>query len=120
LIEYYIKLKSCGPDEIQAREIQCLYGMQIASAVVSYPRGLILKHIPFYATAQINPYYSVGMVIELLTQLQRSKVVSSKSIEIWRNESKFNVDFLEDQMTKKAALETFDWEDLHSGFINET
>jgi len=39
LLTYYIRSEPLPEQEIQAREVQCLYGIQIMSAVFEHPEG---------------------------------------------------------------------------------
>jgi len=39
LLTYYIRFETLPEPEIQAREIQCLYGIQIMSAALEHPGG---------------------------------------------------------------------------------
>jgi len=39
LLTHYIRFKSLPEPEIQAREVQCLYGIQIMAAALEHPGG---------------------------------------------------------------------------------
>ncbi|KAL5233967.1 hypothetical protein ACI65C_001377 [Semiaphis heraclei] len=43
LLIHYIQFKSLPENEIQAREVQCMFGIQIISASLKHPRGMVLK-----------------------------------------------------------------------------
>lgn len=52
------------------------------------------------------------MVFNLFSRLHQETIVSSESFKIWKDENQLNYKFVEDQETKKKALESFDWNDL--------
>jgi translation initiation factor 4G len=43
LLTCYIRSEPLPEPEIQAREVQCLYGIQIMSAALEHPGGLLLR-----------------------------------------------------------------------------
>ncbi|XP_022163596.1 uncharacterized protein LOC111029064 [Myzus persicae] len=62
LLIHYIQFKALPINEIQAREVQCMYGIQIMSATLEHPRGMVLK---------------------LFNKLYQDKVISKESFELF-------------------------------------
>ncbi|XP_016657227.2 LOW QUALITY PROTEIN: uncharacterized protein LOC100573442 [Acyrthosiphon pisum] len=83
LLTYYIWSEPLPEPEIQAREVQCLYGIQIMSAALQYPRGMVLR---------------------LFHKLYQDSVISKESFEIWKKDDKFNAGFDEDLETKNMIV----------------
>ncbi|XP_029346394.1 uncharacterized protein LOC100574055 isoform X2 [Acyrthosiphon pisum] len=65
LLTHYIKLKPLPKNEIQAREVQCMFGIQIMSATLEHPRG---------------------MVLTLFNKLHQDRVISKESFELFVQE----------------------------------
>ncbi|XP_060858189.1 uncharacterized protein LOC132935607 [Metopolophium dirhodum] len=87
LLIYYIRSEPLSEPEIQAREVQCLYGIQIMSAALEYPEGMVLR---------------------LFHKLYQDSIISKESFLIWRKDDKFNAGFDEDLETKTmTVLNTF-------------
>ncbi|XP_029341561.1 eukaryotic translation initiation factor 4 gamma 3-like [Acyrthosiphon pisum] len=84
LLTHYIRFKTLLEPEIQAREVQCLYGFQIMSAVLKHPRGMISK---------------------LFHKLHQDSVISKESFELWKRGDNFKAGFNEDLETKTMAVE---------------
>ncbi|XP_060858112.1 uncharacterized protein LOC132935536 [Metopolophium dirhodum] len=83
LLTYYIWSEPLPEPEIQAREVQCLYGMQIISAALKYPRGMVLR---------------------LFHKIYQNSVLSKESFEIWKKDDNFNAGFVEDLETKTMTV----------------
>ncbi|XP_060860797.1 eukaryotic translation initiation factor 4 gamma 3-like [Metopolophium dirhodum] len=92
LLTYYIWFETLPEPEIQAREIQCLYGIQIMSAALEHPGGMISK---------------------LFHKLYQDRIISKKSFEVWKKEDKCKAGFNEDLETKTIAVEV-----LNSFFLS--
>ncbi|XP_060844791.1 uncharacterized protein LOC132924468 isoform X2 [Rhopalosiphum padi] len=91
LLMCHIRSEPLPEPEIQAREVQCLYGIQIMSAVLKHPRGMVLR---------------------LFHNLYQNGIISSESFELWK-EDEFKAGFDEDLETKTMAVEV-----LNSFFIS--
>ncbi|XP_060873665.1 uncharacterized protein LOC132947405 isoform X2 [Metopolophium dirhodum] len=65
MLTHYIKLKPLPKNEIQAREVQCMFGIQIMSATLKHPTGMVLK---------------------LFNQLHQDRVISKESFELFIQE----------------------------------
>ncbi|XP_050429511.1 eukaryotic translation initiation factor 4 gamma 3-like isoform X2 [Adelges cooleyi] len=83
LLTCYIRSKPLPVPEIQAREVQCLYGIQIMSAALEHPGGMVLK---------------------LFHKLYQDSVISKESFELWKNDDVFKPGFDEDLETKTMAV----------------
>ncbi|XP_050535904.1 eukaryotic translation initiation factor 4 gamma 3-like isoform X2 [Daktulosphaira vitifoliae] len=83
LLTCYIRSKPLPVAEIQAREVQCLYGIQIMSAALEYPAGMVLK---------------------LFHKLYQDSVISKESFDLWKNDDVFKPGFDEDLETKTMAV----------------
>ncbi|XP_060846639.1 uncharacterized protein LOC132926310 [Rhopalosiphum padi] len=92
LLICYIRSEPLPEPEIQAREVQCLYGIQIMSAVLKHPRGMVLR---------------------LFHKLYQNSIISTESFELWKKEDEFKAGFDEDLETKTMAVEV-----LNSFFIS--
>eukprot|EP00102_Acyrthosiphon_pisum_P015172 XP_008185608.2 PREDICTED: LOW QUALITY PROTEIN: uncharacterized protein LOC103310131 [Acyrthosiphon pisum] len=64
LLTYYINLLP-EHEEIQAREVQCMFGIQIMSAALNHPKGMVLK---------------------ILNNLYQYRVISKESFELFIEE----------------------------------
>ncbi|CAI6369891.1 unnamed protein product [Macrosiphum euphorbiae] len=83
LLIYYIHSEPLLEPEILAREVECLYGIQIMSAALEYPGGMVLR---------------------LFHKLYQDSVIRKESFEIWKKDDKFNAGFDEDLETKNMAV----------------
>ncbi|XP_025411781.1 eukaryotic translation initiation factor 4 gamma 3-like isoform X3 [Sipha flava] len=83
LLTCYIRSEPLPEPEIQAREVQCLYGIQIMSAALEHPGGMVLK---------------------LFHKLYQDSVISKESFDLWKKEEEFKVGFDEDLETKTMAV----------------
>ncbi|XP_060846853.1 uncharacterized protein LOC132926503 isoform X2 [Rhopalosiphum padi] len=83
LLTCYIRSEPLPEPEIQAREVQCLYGIQIMSAVLEHPGGMVLR---------------------LFHTLYQDSIISKESFELWKKEDEFKTGFDEDLETKPMAL----------------
>ncbi|XP_060849935.1 eukaryotic translation initiation factor 4 gamma 3-like isoform X2 [Rhopalosiphum padi] len=83
LLTCYIRSEPLPEPEIQAREVQCLYGIQIMSAALEHPGGMVLK---------------------LFHKLYQDSVISKESFELWKKEVEFKAGFDEDLETKTMAV----------------
>ncbi|XP_050056621.1 eukaryotic translation initiation factor 4 gamma 3-like isoform X2 [Aphis gossypii] len=83
LLTCYIRSEPLPEPEIQAREVQCLYGIQIMSAALEHPGGMVLK---------------------LFHKLYQDSVISKESFELWKKEDEFKSGFDEDLETKTMAV----------------
>ncbi|XP_025201815.1 eukaryotic translation initiation factor 4 gamma 3-like isoform X2 [Melanaphis sacchari] len=83
LLTCYIRSEPLPEPEIQAREVQCLYGIQIMSAALEHPGGMVLK---------------------LFHKLYQDSVISKESFELWKKEDEFKAGFDEDLETKTMAV----------------
>uniref|UniRef100_A0A2S2P7B1 Eukaryotic translation initiation factor 4 gamma 3 n=1 Tax=Schizaphis graminum TaxID=13262 RepID=A0A2S2P7B1_SCHGA len=83
LLICFIRSEPLPEPEIQAREVQCLYGIQIMSAVLKHPRGMVLR---------------------LFHTLYQNGIISTESFEQWKKEDEFQAGFDEDLETKTMAL----------------
>ncbi|KAL5233906.1 hypothetical protein ACI65C_001347 [Semiaphis heraclei] len=54
LLIYFIRFESLPESEIQAREVQCMFGIQIISASLEHPRGMVLR--------LFNKLYQYGVI----------------------------------------------------------
>ncbi|XP_008179446.1 eukaryotic translation initiation factor 4 gamma 3 isoform X2 [Acyrthosiphon pisum] len=83
LLTCYIRSEPLPEPEIQAREVQCLYGIQIMSAALEHPGGMVLR---------------------LFHKLYQDSVISKESFELWKKEDEFKAGFDEDLETKTMAV----------------
>ncbi|KAF0749869.1 eukaryotic translation initiation factor 4 gamma 3-like isoform X3, partial [Aphis craccivora] len=83
LLTFYIRSKPLPEPEIQAREVQCLYGIQIISAALELPGGMVLR---------------------LFHKLYQDSVISKESFELWKKDDEFKSGFDEDLETKTMAV----------------
>jgi len=83
MLTCYIRSDPLPDNEIQAREAQCLYGIQIMSAALEHPGGMVLK---------------------LFNKLYQDSVISKESFYIWKKEGEFKTGFDEDLETKTMAV----------------
>ncbi|KAL4089885.1 hypothetical protein QTP88_024825 [Uroleucon formosanum] len=83
LLTCYIRSEPLPEPEIQAREVQCLYGIQIMSAALEHPGGMVLR---------------------LFNKLYQDSVISKESFELWKKEDEFKPGFDEDLETKTMAV----------------
>ncbi|XP_022171727.1 eukaryotic translation initiation factor 4 gamma 3-like isoform X2 [Myzus persicae] len=83
LLTCYIRSEPLPVPEIQAREVQCLYGIQIMSAALEHPGGMVLR---------------------LFHKLYQDSVISKESFELWKKEDEFKTGFDEDLETKTMAV----------------
>ncbi|KAL5235219.1 hypothetical protein ACI65C_002629 [Semiaphis heraclei] len=83
LLTCYIRSEPLPVPEIQAREVQCLYGIQIMSAALEHHGGMILW---------------------LFHKLYQDSVISKESFEVWKKEDEFKPGFDEDLETKTMAI----------------
>ncbi|KAL5235291.1 hypothetical protein ACI65C_002701 [Semiaphis heraclei] len=83
LLTCYIRSEPLPVPEIQAREVQCLYGIQIMSAALEHPGGMVLR---------------------LFHKLYQDSVISKESFELWKKEDEFKPGFDEDLETKTMAV----------------
>ncbi|XP_026818902.1 uncharacterized protein LOC113557529 isoform X2 [Rhopalosiphum maidis] len=92
LLNYYIRAEPLPEPEIQAREVQCLCGIQIISAALGH---------------------SGEMVLRLFHNLYQDSIISRESFELWKKEDEFKAGFDEDLETKSMAVEV-----LNSFFLS--
>ncbi|CAH1732031.1 unnamed protein product [Aphis gossypii] len=83
LLTCYIRSEPLLEPEIQAREIQCLYGIQIMSAALEHPGGMVLR---------------------LFHKLYQDSLISKESFELWKKDDVFKSGFDEDIETKTMAV----------------
>ncbi|XP_008189406.3 uncharacterized protein LOC103311540, partial [Acyrthosiphon pisum] len=72
LLIRYIHSEPLPDSEICAREVECLYGIQIVSAVFEYPEGMVLR---------------------LFHKLYQDCVLSKESFLTWKKDDKLNAGF---------------------------
>ncbi|CAI6363771.1 unnamed protein product [Macrosiphum euphorbiae] len=65
LLSHFIEFEPLPVHEIQARQVQCMYGIQIMSATLKHPRGMVLK---------------------LFNKLYHHRVISKESFELFIQE----------------------------------
>lgn len=83
LMTCFIRSEPLTVSEIQAREVECLYGIQLMSATLEHPGGMVLK---------------------LFHKLYQDSVISKESFEKWKKEEEFKSGFDEDLETKTMAV----------------
>ncbi|XP_060845336.1 uncharacterized protein LOC132924913 [Rhopalosiphum padi] len=86
LLTYYIQSEPLPELEIQAREIQCLSGIHIMSAVLGHPEGMVLR---------------------LFHTLYQDSIISKESFELWKKEYEFKLRFNEDFERKTISSVVF-------------
>lgn len=94
LMTCFIRSEPLPEPEIQAREVECLYGIQIMSATLEHPGGMVLK---------------------LFHKLYQDSIISRESFYLWKKEEEFKPGFDEDLETKTMAVVV-----LNSFFISLT